>query len=311
MPTFFFLPQEYPSYGPPAPPGGESDRRQTTMRIGIYEVHPVETGRFALDGGAMFGVVPKPLWEKTSPPDEKNRISLAARALLLQGGGRTVLIDTGNGGKFNEKLRSIYRIENGASDIVTSLARLGVTPEGVTDVILTHLHFDHAGGATTLVNGIAVPAFPRARYYVQAEHWRAAQVPTERDRASFFPDDFLPLRRGEVLQFTEGEGEILPGITVRLVHGHTSALQCPVVSDGRTTLFYCADLVPTSSHVPLPWIMAYDLRPLVTLEEKRRLLAQAADERWIMFFEHDPALAAARLTRTDKGIVLGSPVPFE
>jgi glyoxylase-like metal-dependent hydrolase (beta-lactamase superfamily II) len=281
------------------------------MRIGIYEVHPVETGRFALDGGAMFGVVPKPLWEKTNPPDGKNRISLAARALLLQGGGRTVLVDTGNGGKFDEKLRSIYRIEDAASDIVTSLSGIGVTPGDVTDVILTHLHFDHAGGATTLLKGEVVPAFPRARYYVQAEHWRAAQVPTERDRASFFPDDFLPLRKSEVLEFTEGEGEVLPGITVRIVHGHTSALQCPVVSDGRTTLFYCADLVPTSSHVPLPWIMAYDLRPLVTLEEKRRLLSQAADEGWIMFFEHDPVLAAARLTRTDKGVVLGSPVSFE
>jgi glyoxylase-like metal-dependent hydrolase (beta-lactamase superfamily II) len=281
------------------------------MRIGNYEVHPVETGRFALDGGAMFGVVPKPLWEKTNPPDEKNRIPLAARPLLIRGGGRTVLVDTGNGGKFNDKLRSIYSMENRTSDIVSSLARYGVTPEGVTDVILTHLHFDHAGGATMLLDGDVVPAFPRARYYVQAEHWRAAQAPTERDRASFFPDDFLPLQRHGVLEFTEGETEVLPGITVRPVHGHTSALQCPVVSDGRTTLFYCADLVPTSSHVPLPWIMAYDLRPLVTLEEKRRLLAQAADEDWVMFFEHDPALAAARLKRTDKGIVLGKPVLLE
>jgi len=281
------------------------------MRIGIYEVHPVETGRFALDGGAMFGVVPKPLWERTNPADGRNRITLAARALLLRGGGRNVLIDTGNGGKFDEKLRTIYRMETGDSDIVSSLARHGVTPEQVTDVILTHLHFDHAGGATVLLGGEVVPAFPRARYYVQAEHWRAAQTPTERDRASFFPDDFLPLQKSGVLEFTEGEGEVLPGITVRLVHGHTSALQCPVVSDGRTTLFFCADLVPTTSHVPLPWIMAYDLRPLVTLEEKRRLLAQAADEGWIMFFEHDPVLAAARLRRTDKGIVLAGPVDIQ
>ncbi len=280
------------------------------MRIGRYEVHPVETGRFALDGGAMFGVVPKPLWEKTNPPDEKNRISLAARALLLQGEGRTILVDTGNGAKFDEKLASIYRIETGGKDLLSSLARLGVAPEDVTDVILTHLHFDHAGGSTLRVNGEVVPAFPRARYYVQAEHWRAAQAPTERDRASFFPDDFLPLYRRGVLEFTEGEGEIVPGITVRCVHGHTSALQCPVVSDGKETLFYCADLVPTTSHVPLPWIMGYDLRPLVTLEEKRRLLGQAADEGWIMFFEHDPHLEAARLVRTDRGIALGSPVKF-
>jgi len=281
------------------------------MRIGRYDVHPVETGRFALDGGAMFGVVPKPLWEKTNPPDERNRIPLAARALLLQGDGRTVLVDTGNGGKFDGKLTSIYKIEGGATAVVSSLARYGVTPEAVTDVILTHLHFDHAGGATALVDGEAVPAFPRARYYVQAEHWRAAQSPTERDRASFFPDDFLPLERRGVLEFTEGEGEIVPGVTVRLVHGHTSALQCPVISDGPSTLLYCADLVPTSSHVPLPWIMAYDLRPLVTLEEKRRLLAEAAEEQWILFFEHDPVLAAARLERTDRGLVLGSPVAME
>ena len=138
------------------------------MRIGNYEIHPVETGRFALDGGAMFGVVPKPLWEKTNPPDGKNRIPLAARALLLRGGGRTILIDAGNGGKLNEKLSAIYGIDNRSSDIVSSLARYGVAPEAVTDVILTHLHFDHAGGSTAIVDGEAVPAFPRARYYVQA-----------------------------------------------------------------------------------------------------------------------------------------------
>ena len=140
----------------------------TAMRIGNYEIHPVETGRFALDGGAMFGVVPKPLWEKTNPPDGKNRIPLAARALLLRGGGRTILIDAGNGGKLNEKLSAIYGIDNRSSDIVSSLARYGVAPEAVTDVILTHLHFDHAGGSTAIVDGEAVPAFPRARYYVQA-----------------------------------------------------------------------------------------------------------------------------------------------
>jgi glyoxylase-like metal-dependent hydrolase (beta-lactamase superfamily II) len=281
------------------------------MRIGQYEIHPVETGRFALDGGAMFGVVPKPLWEKSNPPDAQNRITLAARALLLKGAGRTVLVDTGNGAKFNDKLRTIYRMERGPSDLVASLAAFGVAPDDVTDVILTHLHFDHAGGSTTLVNGEPVPTFPRARYHVQAEHWRAAQSPTERDRASFFPDDFLPLRARDVLEFTDGEGEVLPGIGVRLVHGHTSALQCPVISDGRETLFFCADLVPTSSHIPLPWIMAYDLRPLVTLEEKRRILSEAAGGGWIMFFEHDPFVAAARLVRTDKGIILGSPVRIE
>lgn len=281
------------------------------MRIGPYELHAIETGRFALDGGAMFGVVPRPLWEKTNPPDGKNRITLAARALLLRGNGRTVLIDTGNGAKFNEKLTSIYRIDMSGFDLVSSLARHGVAPADVTDVILTHLHFDHAGGSTTLSGGEVVPTFPRARYCVQREHWLAAQRPTERDTASFFPEDFMPLHQRGVLDFTEGEGEILPGVTVTLVHGHTAALQCPLISDGRTTLLYCADLVPTVSHVPLPWIMAYDLRPLVTLEEKRRLLGRAAEAGWILFFEHDPNLAAARLARTDKGIVLGDPVAID
>jgi glyoxylase-like metal-dependent hydrolase (beta-lactamase superfamily II) len=279
------------------------------MILGKYELHGIETGRFALDGGAMFGVVPKTLWEKTNPPDGRNRIRLAARALLVRGGGRTILIDTGNGQKFNEKLTSIYAIDTSSYDIVSSLARHGVAPADVTDVILTHLHFDHAGGSTMLVNGEAVPAFPRARYYVQREHWEAAQHPTERDRASFFTEDFMPLVRNGVLDFTEGEGELFPGISFRLVHGHTSALQCPVVTDGSTTLFYCADLVPTTSHLPLPWIMAYDLRPLVTLEEKRKILHKAVDAGWIIFFEHDATVAAARVGRTDKGeICLGEPV---
>jgi len=280
------------------------------MRIGQYDIHALDTGTFALDGGAMFGVVPRTLWEKSNPPDERNRITMAARVLLLRGGGRTILVDTGNGGKFNEKLRTIYRMENAQGGLEGSLARHGVTPETVTDVILTHLHFDHAGGATAFREGEPAPAFPNARYYVQAEHWRAARAPTERDRASFFADDFEPLRRAGVLDFTEGEGEILPGIRVTVIHGHTAALQCPVVSDGRTTLFYCADLVPTSSHVPLAWIMGYDLRPLVTLEEKRRILGQAAEEGWVMVFEHDPLLGAARLARTEKGIVLGDAVPL-
>jgi glyoxylase-like metal-dependent hydrolase (beta-lactamase superfamily II) len=256
----------------------------------------------------MFGVVPRALWEKTNPPDEKNRITMAARALLLIGRGRTILIDTGNGDKISDKLRSIYKMDMSTDDLRSSLARRGVKVEQVTDVILTHLHFDHAGGATTIVGGKVVPTFPHARYHVQHEHWLAALKPTERDRASFFPEDYLPLQERGVLHFTEGEGEMLPGISCRIVHGHTSALQCPLISDGSTTLLYCADLVPTASHVPLPWIMAYDLRPLVTLEEKRAILGQAVDAGWILFFEHDPHLAAARLVRTDRGIALGEPV---
>jgi glyoxylase-like metal-dependent hydrolase (beta-lactamase superfamily II) len=143
---------------------------------------------------------------------------------------------------------------------------------------------------------------------VQRKHWEAANNPTERDRASFFKEDFMPLHQAGVLEFTEGEDEIFPGISVRIVNGHTTALQCPVVTDGRTTVFYCADLMPTTSHVNLPWIMAYDLRPLVTLEEKRQILNQGGDGRWVLFFEHDPVTAAAPLVRSDKGITLGAPL---
>ncbi len=278
------------------------------MRIGPYELHAIETGRFGLDGGAMFGVVPKPLWEKTNPPDEKNRISLAARALLLVGNGKKILVDVGNGNKYNDKLAAIYKFENPLGDMVASLGKHSIAPEDITDVILTHLHFDHAGGSTTRVNGEVVPTFPKAKYYVQREHWVAATRPTERDRASFFEDDFMPLRRAGILEFTEDESEILPCIGFRVVNGHTTSLQCPVISDGKTTLLYCADLMPTTSHIQLPWIMAYDLRPLITLEEKRNILNELVERNGILFFEHDPNTEAVRVQRTDKGIVAGERV---
>lgn len=278
------------------------------MKIGNYILHPIETGRFALDGGAMFGVVPKPLWEKTNPPDEKNRIDLAARALLVVGNGRKILVDVGNGSKYTDKLTSIYKFDTTHYDLVSSLKQHGLAPADITDVILTHLHFDHAGGSTVMNNGEIVPTFPKAKYYVQREHWRAANNPTERDRASFFKEDFMPLQFFGQIEYTDGEVEIFPGISVRIVNGHTTALQCPVISDGTTTLFYCADLMPTTAHVQLPWIMAYDLRPLVTLEEKKKILDHAVDESWILFFEHDPRTEAVRVMRTEKGIAIDTPV---
>lgn len=281
------------------------------MKIGSYELHAIETGRFALDGGAMFGVVPRPLWEKTNPPDDRNRIAMAARALLLVGDGRRILIDTGNGDKFDPKFGSIYKMEGGREALAASLAMQRLTPADITDVILTHLHFDHAGGATSREGERVVPTFPNATYYVQRQHWEAALRPTERDRASFLPSDFMPLHEAGVLKFIEGEKEILPGIQARIVNGHTTALQCPLISDGRTSLLYCADLIPLASHLHLPWIMAYDLRPLVTLEEKRKTLDTAADERWIMFFEHDPALKAGTVQRTEKGYTLGATFGME
>jgi glyoxylase-like metal-dependent hydrolase (beta-lactamase superfamily II) len=274
------------------------------MKIGPYTLHAVETGRFGLDGGAMFGVVPRPLWEKVAPPDGRNRIDMASRSLLLQGNGRNILVDVGNGAKWDRKLSDIYRIDTSEYDILRSLEALGLSPGDITDVILTHLHFDHAGGATVRQGGVLRPTFPRALYYVQREHWEKALQPTERDRASFFPDDYLPLQEAGVLRFLEGEGTIFPGIDLVLFHGHTSALQCPLIHDEKTTLLYCADLIPMTPHVALPWIMGYDLRPLVTLEEKRKILPRAMEERWVLFFQHDPRTAAATIALGEKGYLL-------
>ncbi len=271
------------------------------MRIGRYDVHSIDTGRFALDGGAMFGVVPRPLWQKTNPPDEKNRICMAARALLILGENRRILVDTGNGVKYSEKQTAIYRFEAPPGAAEAALARYGLSPGDITDVILTHLHFDHAGGSTLPSPSGIVPAFPNARYVVQRDHWNAALHPSERDRASFFPDDYMPLRREGLLELIDGEGELFPGIVVRLFHGHTTALQAPLISGGGSTLLFCADLIPMVPHVQLPWIMGYDLRPLVTLEEKRAVLTAAADEGWILALEHDPQAEAVTVVRGERG----------
>lgn len=281
------------------------------MMLGGYELHPIETGRFGLDGGAMFGIVPKPLWSRANPPDERNRIELAARAMLIVGHGRKILVDNGNGSKFTEKQIDIYRLDTSGSELSRSLAGRGVAPSDITDVILTHLHFDHAGGSTVNDDGGPRPAFPNARYYVQKAHWNQAVKPSEKDRGSFMPDDFMPLMDHGVLELVDGECEIFPGIRLMVVNGHTTALQLPHLSDGTTNLLYCCDLFPTTSHIPLPYIMAYDLRPLVTLEEKKKILPRACDEGWLLFFEHDPGVVAGRIRRTEKGFSFDSPVRFD
>lgn len=273
------------------------------MKIGNYEVHPIETGRFALDGGAMFGVVPWVFWSKTNPPDERQRIELAARCWLLRGNGKTILVDDGNGTKWNDKLKDIYNLNTTGSDLLASLKKHGLSPADITDVILTHLHFDHAGGSTTLVDGKIVPTFPNARYYVQKKHWELSLQPMEKDRASFMRDDYIPLKEHGVLEFIDGEGEIFPGIDLLLCNGHTMAQQLPKISDGQTTMLFCCDLVPTSSHVPFPYVMAYDVRPLVTIEEKKKILSRAYEEQWILFLEHDPKTEAITLKATGKGFV--------
>jgi glyoxylase-like metal-dependent hydrolase (beta-lactamase superfamily II) len=277
--------------------------RKKDMKIGPYDVYPVETGTFWLDGGAMFGVVPKVLWEKTNKSDERNRVQLAARCLLLIGNGRTILIDDGNGTKITDKFRDRYTLDNNQNDLFRSLKKYNVIPNDITDVILSHLHFDHAGGSTIKENGILEPTFPNAKYYVQRMQWENALNPTERDRASYLKDDYLPLSKYGVLELVDGEKEILPDIHILISHGHTPGLQMMKISDGKTTLFYAADLIPFTSHVPLPYIMGFDLQPLITLTDKKKYLEQAVSEEWIIFFEHDTITPAGKIKKTEKGYV--------
>lgn len=274
------------------------------MRIGPYDLFSIETGRFGLDGGAMFGSVPKPLWEKTNPADERNRIELASRSLLIVGNGRKILVDNGCGTKLSAKLREIYRVDTSQFELQRSLKAAGVTRGDITDVILTHLHWDHAGGSTFVEDGELQPTFPNARYYVQRAHWDWAWKPTEKDRASFMPDDFLPLRDRDLLTFVDGERELFPGISALVMNGHTTAQQLPRISDGKTTLLFCCDLIPTTTHIALPYIMGYDLRPLTTLEDKKRILVQASNERWILFLQHDPKIEAGTVRATEKSFAL-------
>ena len=246
----------------------------------------------------MFGVVPKVFWDKKSPPDEKNRIRLRANSLLVRAHGKTIVIETGNGTKWEPKPRAIYAVQEG-DPLVDSLAEHGVQPHEVDLVINTHLHFDHSGGNTRIENGRAVPTFPRARYVVQRGELEHAATPTERDRASYFPENFQPITDAGLWNLVDGGTQILPGISVAGIPGHNADIQAVVLSGGGKTLAFVADLLPTRHHIPLPWIMAYDLYPLQTLETKRKWVPRMAKENWIVVFGHDPDVAAATLHERD------------
>lgn len=287
-------------------PQNHFEVEKRTLKIGPYEVCPIPTGQFGLDGGAMFGTVPKVLWERSNPTDEKNRIEMEARGLLLKSDGLNVLIDTGNGqdfvAKYGEKMGSkfaeMYAIDDSGPSLLKSLAHHGVKPEDIHHVILTHLHFDHAGGATTEKNGKLVPTFPNAKYWVQKGNLETASKPNLRERASYYGANFQPLQENGVLNITDGPQEnFLPGISSIISNGHTQSQQVIKITDGKTTLLYCGDMVPTSSHVKIPWLMGYDLHPLVLMEEKQKYLGEAADHSWYLFFEHDPYCDAALIER--------------
>ncbi len=279
-------------------------------RIGPYTLHTLETGRFRLDGGAMFGIVPKPLWARRLPPDERNRITLAMRCLLLESSDRLVLIDTGIGDTYDDRFADLFAIDHAHSDLHRSLAGAGFSAADVTDVILTHLHFDHAGGGTRRVGDRLVPAFPSARYHVQAAHWSWAMHPNPREKGSFLAEKLEPLAASGQLHLVEGPGPLLPGVEVMTVDGHTEAQQIVKIGAGEDVLVFVADLLPTTHHLAPAWGMAYDVRPLVALEEKALLLEQALQGGWQLFFEHDPDVAVADLERTERGIraVAGRPL---
>lgn len=272
------------------------------MKIGSYEMFLLETGEFALDGGAMFGVVPKALWAKKIPVDDRNRIDMRLRCLLLKGDGKNILIDCGIGNKWDVRSADIYRIDLTRYSLEKALKDHQLSANQITDVILTHLHFDHAGGSTIKEGeNKYLPAFPSATYYVQKENLEWARHPKEKDKASYLPEDWEPLLKKSVLKIVSGEKEILPGIHVKLFYGHTEGIQLPLISDGKNKIFFCGDVIPTSLHLGIPWVMAYDNFPLKTIEEKKILLEQAAKENWILVFEHCPHVGAGRVTLTEKG----------
>ncbi len=280
-------------------------------RFGRFRIAPVDGGTFGLDGGAMFGIVPRPLWEKQIPPDERNRITLATRCLLIVDESseqrRVILVDTGIGDEFPDKEREIFDIELPPGGIKGSLSRLGFAAEDVTDLIITHLHFDHVGGATEPDGtGGRRPTFPNATVHVQRRMWKWAEHPTEKDAGSFRPATYGAL--ADRLHLLDGPTEIVPGLGLIVSEGHTVGQQLPFLDgedDGK--LLYCGDVIPTRAHIRLPWIMGYDLYPLTTLEEKKLLLAQALEEDWILFFEHDAEVAACRLAERKGHVVAGEP----
>jgi glyoxylase-like metal-dependent hydrolase (beta-lactamase superfamily II) len=288
---------------PPAP-------HVQSTRIGRWRVHAIQAGGMRLDGGAMFGVVPKPLWERRIQPDERNRIPMGMRCLLIEHDAGPVLIDTGAGNKEDAKFHEIYAIENGGDPGPTALedglrAAAGIAAEDVHLVLNTHLHFDHAGGNTRRTpDDRVVPSFPNARYVVQRGEYEFATHTNERTAGSYFPPNYVPIHEAGLFDFVEGETQILPGIRLLPTPGHVPFHQSILLESDDERALFLADLLPTTAHLPLPWIMGYDVEPLVTLETKRRILRTAAEERWLLIFEHDASVAWGKVRAAGRGYEL-------
>ena len=279
--------------------------RVQRRKIGDFTVHAIQAGGQKLDGGAMFGVVPKPLWEKRIPADERNRIQLGMRCLLIEHPSGLILIDTGAGNKEDEKFKNIYGLENEGADgrtlLEDGLKELGVEPKDIALVINTHLHFDHAGGNTFIgESGKVQLTFPNATYIVRRGEYDYAMHTNERTAASYFERNFMPVEAAEKFELVAREKTIVKGIRVIPTPGHTPFHQSILIESGGERAFYLGDLVPTHAHLPLPWIMGYDVEPLTTLETKRRILKQAVEEKWLMIFEHDATVPWGRVEHDGK-----------
>jgi len=271
------------------------------MKIGKYNLKIITSGYFKLDGGAMFGIIPKPLWQRTNPPDEENRIKLSTRHLILVSDSKKIIIDTGMGNKWSNKLKEIYAVDESRS-MEKALGEIELKPEDITDVILTHLHFDHTGGSTKYEGEKLIPAFPNAKYHVQKQNFDWASNPSDRDKGSYLHENFLPLAEEGILNFTNGNEKFDDEIEFIVINGHTFGQQMVKIFDSSNTVLFVGDLLPCTSHIPLPYIMGYDLQPLVTLKEKKKILPKAAEESWKLFFEHDPETAFVTVENTRIGV---------
>ena len=270
-------------------------------KIGKWKVCVLETGEFKLDGGAMMGSVPKVLWNETNKSDKLNRITLSMRCLLLDDGENVVLIESGIGDKNTDKFKEMFCIKQDNKALSNTLSKYGYIPENITHVILTHLHFDHAGGATIIDDSDnVVPAFPNAKYFVSHSNWEAALNPNPRDRASYLFENYMSLKENNVLNVVNENCEIINGIETYVVNGHTAGQQLIKVSGKNENLVFCSDLIPLKSHIKLPWIMGYDLNASLTLNEKKIFLDLASKHNWILFLYHDPEVAAIKIEKDKK-----------
>ena len=267
------------------------------------QLYSINTGHFKLDGGAMFGVVPKSIWQKTNPADSNNMCSWAMRSLLIQDGKRLILIDTGMGNKQDEKFFGHYFL-HGNDTLDFSLAKYGFHRDDITDVFLTHLHFDHCGGCIMYNDDKSnlIPAFKNATFWCHEKHWEWALNPNPREKASFLKDNILPIKESGQLQFVNPSIDFIPNFAMYETNGHTEAMMLPIIKYKNTVIAFMADLIPSVGHIPLPYVMGYDVRPLNTLVEKEYILNKALKNQWVLFFEHDPMIECCTLKQTEKGI---------